>query len=69
MTGRIGSRKAPTIFYKSEEQSECQVSCGCFRGTLEEFVARVANVHGDNEHGKRYAQEIETVKMIFGLGG
>lgn len=67
MTDRIGSRKMPTIFYRSKDHSECRVVCGCWGGSLEEFAARVAEVHGDNEHGKTYAEAIRIAQIIFGV--
>lgn len=32
---------------------------GCFRGTKVEFLAKVEEAHGDNEHGVMYRQLIE----------
>ena len=38
------------------------VRAGCFFGTLEEFAAKVDDVHGDSFHGKKYRAAIELIK-------
>lgn len=44
-----------------------QVVCGCFRGNLDDFEAKVKEVHGDNEHGKNYMQYINIVRTIMDM--
>ena len=41
------------------------VRCGCFRGTLEEFVAKVKETHNDNEHARNYLAIAEFVKQKY----
>ena len=64
VTPRIGSRNAQTTFYWTSEE-DIQVVCGCFRGNLKEFEARVKRVHGDNEHGLNYKKQIKIVKYLL----
>lgn len=62
---RIGSRLDTTVIYRT--QTDIQVVCGCFLGTLEEFADKVKERHGDNQYGKEYAAVIELEKVHFGL--
>ena len=59
---RIGSRNGQTTFARLDDGS-VYVWCGCFRGTLDEFAARVQETHGDNEHGRAYRMAIEMAKL------
>ena len=43
------------------------VTCGCFRGTLDEFRDKVIEEHGNNEYAKEYLAIIEVAKIHFGL--
>jgi hypothetical protein len=60
---RIGSRDSQTTTYWSGDK--IQVVCGCYKGTLDGFEARVKEVHGDNAHGKNYRQYIAIVRKII----
>jgi len=42
------------------------VVCGCFIDTLEEFKKRVEEVHGNNNYGLEYKNEIEKVEFLMG---
>jgi hypothetical protein len=44
----------------------CEVRCGCFNGTLEEFRARVKETHGDNQYAKEYLAIADIAEMRFG---
>ncbi len=62
-TGRIGSRNSQTRFYWNAERQ--QVVCGCWKGTIEEFKARVEKVYQpDNAYYLQYTKEIEIMKML-----
>ena len=63
MTPRIGSRKGQTrIFWGS---GRAEVVCGCFRGTLEEFEAKVKETYPDDlGHGADYRKQIDIMKML-----
>ena len=50
--GPGGSRGDYTVIKSGPNLDE--VWCGCFRGTLAEFEAKVEKTHGDNEHGRYY---------------
>jgi len=39
------------------------VVCGCFKGTLDEFEAKVTKTHGDNQHAQDYRKWIEAIKI------
>lgn len=41
------------------------VSCGCFKGSLDEFMAKVKKTHGDNKYGREYKAAIELIKIHF----
>lgn len=64
LIGPIGSRESYTTFFTDKEK-QIMVSCGCFEGTLDEFAAKVEEVHGDNRHGKAYKAAIEYVKAVM----
>ena len=61
--GPIGSRKAYTTCYKTDKG--IYVKCGCFSGTLDEFVAKVKKTHNDNTHERDYLALVEFVKIKF----
>lgn len=60
----IGSRCDTTTAFRTKDGG-VSVSCGCFYGTLEEFAARVNEVHGDNKYGREYKAFIEMCKAHF----
>lgn len=65
--GPIGSRDDDTTFYRTADNS-IQVSCGCFTGSIDEFLAAAKKKHGDNHHGKMYkmAAELARVQILEG---
>lgn len=58
----VGSRNDTTTFF-AQKDKQIGVTCGCFRGTIDEFEAAVKKTHGDNEHGKVYMLAIEMAKL------
>lgn len=54
--GPIGSRQDRTVFYRGARNGEpiILVNCGCFHGTIVEFVTRVKAVHRGNNHEQDY---------------
>ncbi len=62
--GPIGSRQDITTFFKTRT-GYIGVRCGCFWGTLQDFLDKVNERHGDNEFGQAYrlAAEIAKLKM------
>jgi hypothetical protein len=61
----IGSRNDTVTFFRLR-RSGIGVSVGCFRGTLEEFLARLSKTHGDNAHGAAYRAAAEIAKIRIG---
>lgn len=59
--GPIGSRSDFTTFYKNKDKNVC-VRCGCFSGTMDEFLAAVQKTHGDNRFGREYRLAAELAK-------
>ena len=60
--GAIGSRGGFTTFVRSKAKN-ILVDCGCFRGTIAVFEARVKEVHAGTNHEKTYLAAIELAKM------
>ena len=56
--GPIGSRNAFTTFFRTKEKN-IKVVCGCFFGTIDEFLAKVKQTHGDSKHAKVYRAAVE----------
>ena len=56
--GPIGSRNAFTTFFRTKERN-IKVVCGCFFGTIDEFLAKVEQTHGDSKHAKVYRAAVE----------
>ena len=61
--GAIGSRKEYTTIFHTDKG--VFVQCGCFRGTLDEFEAKVKETHQGNKHERDYLALIEFVKVKF----
>ena len=51
--GAIGSRNDFTTFFRNKK-GEIKVKCGCFLGTVDEFLAKVQQTHGDNKFAVVY---------------
>lgn len=62
--GPCGSRDGFTTFYKTE--TGIWVSCGCFNGSIEKFLDKVEETHGDNKHGRTYKALAELARMKIG---
>ena len=63
IAGPLGSRSSYTTFFHTDKG--IFVQCGCFRGTLEEFTAKVKGTHNDNEHARNYLAIVEFVKQKY----
>ena len=63
MVGPIGSRNGYTTIYHTDKG--VFVTCGCFRGTLDEFAKKVEETHGDNNHARDYKALVEFAKVKF----
>jgi len=51
--GPIGSRCAQFVSYITE--AGVLLNAGCFWGTVDEFRAKLADTHGNNDHAKEYS--------------
>ena len=51
--GPIGSRNEFTTFFRTKDR-KVTVSCGCFLGTIDEFLEKVEQTHGDSKHAIVY---------------
>jgi hypothetical protein len=60
---KLGSRNDNTTFYFYE--NNITVICGCFKGDLSEFKAKVQESRTENKHGIAYKKLIEKVERIF----
>lgn len=63
ITPKIGSRNSQTSIYWTNKDN-VQIICGCWRGDIEAFEARVREVHKDNEYAIDYLKQIEIFKML-----
>ena len=63
LIGNIGSRCDYTTIYNTDKG--IYVKCGCFFGTIDEFVAKVKETHKGNEHERDYLAMVEFAKIKF----
>lgn len=66
--GPAGSRHDCTTFYRNKNNG-ISVICGCFKDSIEDFLARVNETHGDNKHGQVYRAAAELAKLQIDLEG
>lgn len=45
------------------------VKCGCFNGTIDEFLGKVRQTHGENRHAAVYRTAAELAKLQIDLSG
>lgn len=64
---KIGSIYDTTTVFRNKDGG-LNVKCGCFRGTLEEFEAKVEETHRENKFGKEYKALIALIKIHFEIG-
>ena len=65
IVGLIGSRNDYTTIFHTDKG--VFVQCGCFRGTLDEFEAKVKETHQGNQHERDYLALIQFAKVKFEL--
>ena len=63
LIGPIGSRADYTHIYRTDKG--VYVKCGCFFGTVDEFVSKVKDTHGDNKYANQYLKVIDFVNKYF----
>ena len=61
----LGSASRMTTFYRTE--NGIKVTCGCFTGTLDEFVEKVRETHKNTKYAKEYLTMVEVAKVHFEL--
>ncbi len=66
VAGPIGSRDAFTTFYKGAD-NKIYVSCGCFNGSIDEFINKVKQRHGSNRYAAAYNAAVELARLTVGL--
>ena len=64
--GPAGRRNDTTTFYRNKNNG-ISVTCGCFNGSIEDFLAKVEITHGDNKHGQVYRAAAELAKLQIDL--
>ena len=60
--GPIGSKGNTITFFNSVNQ-KIMVSCGGFRGDIDQFVAHIRATHGDSKHARAYLAAVELAKI------
>ena len=63
IAGPLGSRNDYITFFHTDKG--IFVRCGCFRGTIDEFVIKVKETHGESKHAKNYLAIAEFVKQKY----
>jgi len=61
----IGSRDDTTTFYRGKDGG-IYVACGCFSGSIDDFAAKVKEVHAGTKHERTYLLAIELAKAQIG---
>ena len=62
----FGSANRHTHAYLTKE-NKVEITCGCFRGSIEEFEKRVEETHSGTVYEKQYKSIINVIKIKFGL--
>ena len=63
IAGPLGSRNDYITFFHTDKG--IFVRCGCFNGTIDEFVIKVKETHGESKHAKNYLARAEFVKQKY----
>lgn len=66
--GPIGSRDGYVTFYRTKDDT-VEVRCGCFSGSLQEFVNQLEETHGGSRYEKEYKLAAELAKVCIRLEG
>ena len=66
--GPIGSRNGFVTFYRTKDDT-VGVRCGCFSGSIQEFVDKVEQTHGGSRYEKEYKLAAELAKVCIHLEG
>lgn len=64
----FGSCNRHTHAYMTNE-NKVEITCGCFRGNIEEFERKVKETHAGTIYEKQYKAIINLIKIKFGIDG
>ena len=62
----FGSANRHTHAYLTKDGT-VEITCGCFRGSIEQFEKQVERTHGDSKYGREYKAIINVIKIKFGI--
>ena len=62
----FGAANRHTHSYKTKS-GKIEITCGCFRGSIEEFEKQIKETHRGNEFERQYMAIVEVIKIKFGL--
>lgn len=62
VVGPIGSRNSYTTFFRNSDNG-ISVSCGCFLGTLDDFLSKVKSTHRDSRHAIIYKAAADLAEL------
>jgi len=48
---------------------EIKISTGCYIGHIDDFSKKVKEVHGENDHAKKYKKSLEFVRSVLCVDG
>lgn len=62
----FGSANRHTHAYLTKD-NKVEITCGCFKGSIEEFEKKVEETHSGTVYEKQYKAIIDLIKLKFGL--
>ena len=62
----FGSDNRHTHAYLTKD-NKVEITCGCFKGSIEEFEKKVEETHSGTVYEKQYKAIIDVIKIKFGL--
>ena len=62
----FGSAGRHTHAYRTKDDG-IEITCGCFRGNIDEFEAQVRETHGDGQYAREYLAIANVIRVKFGL--
>ena len=62
----FGSANRHTHAYLTKD-NKVEITCGCFKGSIEEFEKKVEKTHSGTVYEKQYKAIINVIKIKFGL--
>lgn len=66
VVGPIGSRNAFTTFYRNKDNG-ITVKCGCFNGSIDKFLEKVNETHGDSKYAEVYKKAADLARTQIDL--